>query len=77
MTASLGMKHIALSVRDIKKSASFYGQAFGMRPFGPVRDLDGAMLPLVSPGLKDQITLVRHDQQGESRFRLDAPPARQ
>jgi len=48
-----------------------------MRPFGPARDLDGAMLPLVSPGLKDQITLVRHDQQGESRFRLDAPPARQ
>jgi catechol 2,3-dioxygenase-like lactoylglutathione lyase family enzyme len=51
----LGMRHLALKVADVDRSARFYQQAFGMRRFAAKRG--GKVIPLVSPSLTDQITL--------------------
>lgn len=59
MIRSLGMRHLALKVRDVERSAQFYERAFGMRRFAAKSG--GNVIPLVSPGLKDQITLSSAD----------------
>jgi catechol 2,3-dioxygenase-like lactoylglutathione lyase family enzyme len=51
-----GMRHIALKVSDVERSAGFYEQVFHMRRFGPPKH-DGQFIALVSPGLKDQMSL--------------------
>lgn len=50
-----GMRHIALKVADVERSARFYEKAFGMRRFAG--KYGGAFMAMVSPGLKDQISL--------------------
>jgi lactoylglutathione lyase len=50
-----GMRHIALKVSDLERSARFYEQAFGMRRFAGKHG--GTFIAMVSPGLKDQISL--------------------
>jgi len=59
-----GMSHIALTVDDVERSARFYEQGFGMRRFGPAKHND-TLVPLVSPGLRDQISLSSPDAAGE------------
>jgi catechol 2,3-dioxygenase-like lactoylglutathione lyase family enzyme len=56
----LGMRHVALKVADVERAARFYEQAFGMRRFAAKRD--GNVIPLVSPDLKDQITVSSADE---------------
>jgi catechol 2,3-dioxygenase-like lactoylglutathione lyase family enzyme len=56
VTRFKGMRHIALRVRDVERSAHFYEQVFRMRRFGPPKH-GGRVIALASPGLKDQITL--------------------
>jgi catechol 2,3-dioxygenase-like lactoylglutathione lyase family enzyme len=60
MVRFLGMRHLALKVADVEQSARFYQEAFGMRRFAAKRG--GDVIPLVSPDLKDQITLSRADE---------------
>ena len=72
MATFLGMRHIAIAVRDVEKSAAFYENAFGMMPFGPTKR-GGAVMPLVSPRLRDQITLVSETNQGEAGRPLGKP----
>ena len=67
-----GMGHIALTVADVERSARFYEQAFGMRRFGPAKH-DDQLVPLVSPGLKDQISLNSPDSEGETDRRPGRP----
>jgi catechol 2,3-dioxygenase-like lactoylglutathione lyase family enzyme len=67
-----GMRHIALRVRDVERSASFYEQVFDMRRFGPPKH-DGAMIALVSPGLRDQISLSSAAESGECERVLGGP----
>lgn len=59
-----GMQHLALTVSDLDRSTAFYEQAFGMRRFGPAKH-DAQLVPLVSPGLKDQISLSTPDLSGK------------
>ena len=56
MTRFKGMRHIAVKVSDVERSAAFYQKVFGMRRFGPPKH-DGRFIALVSPGLRDQISL--------------------
>jgi catechol 2,3-dioxygenase-like lactoylglutathione lyase family enzyme len=65
----LGMRHIALNVADAERSARFYQEAFGMRRFAPKHD--GDIIPLVSPDLKDQITVssANDSEAGPTRGR--------
>lgn len=65
MVRFLGMRHINLQVRDVEASARFYEQAFGMRRFGPAKT-DDTVVPLVSPGLRDQITLCGDGAESET-----------
>lgn len=67
-----GMKHIALTVSDTERSAQFYERAFGMRRFGPTK-YGGVLVPLVSPGLGDQISLNREGTPGETDRPLGQP----
>ena len=67
-----GMRHIALTVSDPERSAQFYEKAFGMRRFGPAK-YDGILVPLVSPGLGDQISLTRAGAEGETDRPLGKP----
>ena len=60
----LGMRHLALRVADVERSALFYERAFGMRRFGPAKH-GGDLVPLVSPGLKDQLSLTSADASSE------------
>lgn len=72
MTTFLGMRHIALVVSDLERASAFYQQAFGMFPFGaPKRG--GMAQPLVSPGFKDQITLVARETDSEAGFAHGRP----
>jgi lactoylglutathione lyase len=67
-----GMRHIALKVSDVERSARFYEQAFRMRRFGPPKH-DGQLVALVSPGLKDQISLSTAAGSGETARTLGEP----
>ena len=67
-----GMRHIALKVADVERSADFYEQVFGMRRFGPPKH-DGQFIALVSPGLKDQISLSTAAGSGETGRVLGQP----
>ncbi|HTX51007.1 MAG TPA: VOC family protein [Caulobacteraceae bacterium] len=55
MVRFVGMRHLALKVSDVERSARFYESAFGMRRFGGKGGRP--VIPLVSPNLNDQITL--------------------
>jgi len=55
MIAFKGMRHIALKVADLERSVHFYEEAFGMRRFAGKHG--GTFTAMVSPGLKDQISL--------------------
>jgi lactoylglutathione lyase len=55
MIAFEGMRHVALKVADVERSARFYEKAFGMRRFAG--KYGGTFMAMVSPGLKDQISL--------------------
>lgn len=68
----LGMNHIALTVQDLEASIRFYESAFGMVPFG-ARKGSGLVQPLVSPRLRDQITLVQSGDAGELGRGLGTP----
>jgi catechol 2,3-dioxygenase-like lactoylglutathione lyase family enzyme len=67
-----GMRHIALKVSDVERSARFYQQVFRMRRFGPPKH-EGQFVALVSPGLKDQISLSAAPDSGETARILGAP----
>jgi len=67
-----GMRHIALRVHDVETSARFYEQAFGMRRFGPPKH-SGRFIALVSPKLRDQISLSSAGNSGETERTLGRP----
>jgi lactoylglutathione lyase len=67
-----GMRHIALRVEDVEASARFYEQAFGMRRFGPPKH-GGRFIALVSPNLRDQISLSSAEDSGETERALGRP----
>jgi lactoylglutathione lyase len=67
-----GMRHIALRVHDVETSARFYEQAFGMRRFGPPKH-SGRFIALVSPNLRDQISLSSTEGSGETERTLGRP----
>jgi lactoylglutathione lyase len=67
-----GMRHIALRVHDVEASARFYERAFGMRRFGPPKH-EGRFIALVSPHLRDQISLSSAAGSGETERTLGAP----
>jgi lactoylglutathione lyase len=67
-----GMRHIALKVSDVERSARFYEQAFGMRRFGPPKH-DGRFIALVSPNLRDQVSLSSDIGSGETERVLGQP----
>jgi catechol 2,3-dioxygenase-like lactoylglutathione lyase family enzyme len=67
-----GMRHIALKVADVERSAAFYQQVFGMRRFGPPKH-NGEFIALVSPGLKDQISISTAAASGETDRVLGLP----
>jgi lactoylglutathione lyase len=60
MVVFQGMRHIALKVADVERSARFYEKAFGMRRFAG--KYGGTFMAMVSPGLKDQISLSTDEQ---------------
>jgi catechol 2,3-dioxygenase-like lactoylglutathione lyase family enzyme len=72
MVRFLGMRHINLQVSDVERSARFYERAFGMRRFGPAK-ADDTVVPLVSPGLRDQVTLSCDVAEGETERPLGRP----
>jgi catechol 2,3-dioxygenase-like lactoylglutathione lyase family enzyme len=67
-----GMRHIALRVEDVETSARFYEQVFGMRRFGPPKH-DGRFIALVSPNLRDQLSLSTAESSGETERALGSP----
>jgi catechol 2,3-dioxygenase-like lactoylglutathione lyase family enzyme len=67
-----GMRHIALTVDDIERSTRFYRDVFKMRPFGPTKH-DGGFRALVSPNLRDQISLSTAGSSGETDRALGRP----
>jgi len=67
-----GMRHIALKVADVERSARFYEEVFGMRRFGPPKH-EGKFVALVSPKLRDQISLSSDVGSGETERVLGAP----
>ena len=72
MIRYLGMRHIALRVSDMDRSARFYATAFGMRRWGPPKR-GGTLIPLVSPNLRDQISLSSAQSSGETDRHLGKP----
>ena len=66
------MRHIAIVVSDLERSAAFYQSALGMIPFGPPKHA-ATVLPLVSSGLRDQVTLMAESSQGETGRKLGKP----
>ena len=75
MRALTGMQHVAITVSDLERSAKFYCGALGMVPFGGPK-AGGSVLPLVSPGMRDQITLIAAGAAGavsETGHVLGAP----
>ena len=67
-----GMRHIALKVKDVERSARFYEDVFGMRRFGPPKH-EGRFVALVSPNLRDQISLSSDAESGETERVLGQP----
>jgi catechol 2,3-dioxygenase-like lactoylglutathione lyase family enzyme len=67
-----GMRHIALKVGDVERSARFYEAVFGMRRFGPTKH-DGRFVALVSPNLRDQISLSSERGSAETSRALGQP----
>jgi catechol 2,3-dioxygenase-like lactoylglutathione lyase family enzyme len=67
-----GMRHIALRVTDVERSARFYEEVFGMRRFGPPKH-DGRLIALVSTNLRDQISLSSDVDSGETDRALGQP----
>ena len=67
MIAFEGMRHIALKVADLDRSVLFYENAFGMRRFAGKHG--GTFMAMVSPGLKDQISLSI-DEESEAGGKL-------
>jgi catechol 2,3-dioxygenase-like lactoylglutathione lyase family enzyme len=67
-----GMRHIALKVSDVERSARFYEEVFGMRRFGPPKH-DGRLIALVSAKLRDQISLSSETDSGETDRVLGQP----
>jgi catechol 2,3-dioxygenase-like lactoylglutathione lyase family enzyme len=67
-----GMRHVALSVADVERSAVFYEHVFGMRRFGPPKH-QGNFVALVSPGLRDQISLSTVGPSSETDRILGSP----
>lgn len=67
-----GMRHIALKVTDVERSARFYEDVFGMRRFGPPKR-DGRLIALVSANLRDQISLSSDADSGETDRVLGQP----
>jgi catechol 2,3-dioxygenase-like lactoylglutathione lyase family enzyme len=67
-----GMRHIALKVTDVERSARFYEAVFGMRRFGPPKH-DGRLIALVSVNLRDQISLSSDMDSGETDRVLGQP----
>jgi catechol 2,3-dioxygenase-like lactoylglutathione lyase family enzyme len=67
-----GMRHIALTVSDVGRAARFYEVVFGMRPFGPPKH-DGTFIALVSPNLRDQISLSTARDSAETERALGRP----
>jgi len=67
-----GMRHIALKVADVERSARFYEDVFKMRRFGPPKH-DGRFVALVSPKLRDQISLSSDPGSGETDRVLGRP----
>jgi catechol 2,3-dioxygenase-like lactoylglutathione lyase family enzyme len=59
-----GLRHLALKVRDVERAACFYEKAFGMRRFSAKGG--GQVIPLVSPGVRDQITVFSGNGPGEA-----------
>jgi catechol 2,3-dioxygenase-like lactoylglutathione lyase family enzyme len=70
-----GMRHIALKVSDVERSARFYEEVFGMRRFGPPKH-GGRFVALVSPNLRDQISLSS-DADSEETERVLGHPGEQ
>jgi catechol 2,3-dioxygenase-like lactoylglutathione lyase family enzyme len=66
------MRHIALKVSDVERSTRFYCEVFRMRPFGPAKH-DGRFMALVSPNLRDQISLSTDEGSGETERALGQP----
>ena len=71
MAALRGMRHIAIVVSDLERSVTFY-RALGMIPFGSPKHA-GTVMPMVSAGLRDQVTLMGEGSQGETGRRLGKP----
>jgi len=67
-----GMRHIALKIRDVERSARFYEDVFRMRRFGPPKH-DGRFIALVSSNLRDQLSLSSEAGSGESHRVLGQP----
>ncbi|HTU38121.1 MAG TPA: VOC family protein [Acidimicrobiales bacterium] len=67
-----GMRHIALKVADVERAARFYEEVFGMRRFGPPKH-EGRFIALVSPKLRDQISLSSEKGSWETERVLGAP----
>jgi len=67
-----GMRHIALKVTDVERSAHFYEQVFRMRRFGPPKH-EGLFVALVSPNLRDQISLSTATGSEETDRALGQP----
>jgi len=66
------MRHIALKVTDVERSARFYERVFDMRRFGPPKR-EGQFVALVSPGLRDQISLSTAAGSPETARALGRP----
>ena len=67
-----GMRHIALRVTDVERSAVFYETVSGMRRFEPPKR-EGRFVALVSPRLRDQISLSSDADSGETERVLGRP----
>jgi catechol 2,3-dioxygenase-like lactoylglutathione lyase family enzyme len=67
-----GMRHIALTVADVERSAHFYEEVFGMRRFGPPKH-SGRFVAMVSSNLRDQISLSCDTDSGETERVLGQP----
>jgi len=63
MARFLGLRHLHLKVADVERAGRFYERGFGMRRFAVKQD--GKLVALVSPGLRDQLTLSEGARGGE------------
>ncbi|MGQ0536581.1 MAG: VOC family protein [Methanobacteriota archaeon] len=79
-SATFGLSHVAIRVRDVERSKAFYRETFGARPTYD----DGRHVDLVVPGSKGVLSLVASGRPRRARagggvlhfgFRLRAPGA--